>query len=52
MKGKNEYMCIGGSWSPSLDGENPLDPQTQINTAVRTTRTLTGLDLSDCARWY
>lgn len=45
-------MCIGGPWSPSLDGENPLDPQTLINTAVRSARTLTGLNLSGCARWY
>lgn len=45
-------MGIGGAWSPSLDGENPEDPQTQINTAVRTTHALTGIDLSDCPRWY
>lgn len=50
-RGKGEYMCIGGAWSPSMDGTNPLDPQTLVNTAVRTTRALTGLDLSNCSRW-
>ena len=51
-KGKFEVMGIGGPWSPSLDGENPADPQTLINTAIRTTRAMTGLDLSSCPRWY
>ncbi|KAI6200380.1 BMA-LST-3, isoform h [Aphelenchoides besseyi] len=52
IRGKSEVMGIGGQWSPSLDGANPLDPQTLINTAVRTTRAMTGLDLSKCPKWY
>ncbi|KAI6218710.1 BMA-LST-3, isoform h [Aphelenchoides fujianensis] len=52
MRGKGEVMGIGGQWSPSLDGANPADPQTLINTAVRTTRAMTGLDLSKCPKWY
>lgn len=52
VKGKNDFMAIGGAWSSSLDGENPSDPQTQINTAIRTTRALTGVDLSSCSKWY
>jgi len=44
-------MCIGGPWSPSLDGQNPLDPVTLVKTAIRTTRAMTGLNLSDCSKW-
>uniref|UniRef100_A0A915DRH7 DBC1/CARP1 catalytically inactive NUDIX hydrolase domain-containing protein n=1 Tax=Ditylenchus dipsaci TaxID=166011 RepID=A0A915DRH7_9BILA len=51
-RGKSELMGIGGAWSPSLDGENPMDPQTLVNTAVRTTRSLVGVDLSSCSKWY
>uniref|UniRef100_A0A915DXN7 SAP domain-containing protein n=1 Tax=Ditylenchus dipsaci TaxID=166011 RepID=A0A915DXN7_9BILA len=51
-RGKNELMCIGGPWSPSLDGDNPMDPQTLVNTAIRTTRALIGVDLSACSKWY
>ncbi|CAD5218771.1 unnamed protein product [Bursaphelenchus okinawaensis] len=52
MRGKSEFMGIGGAWSPSLDGEDPLDPQTLINTAVRTTKATTGVDLQKCPVWY
>ncbi|ELU05545.1 hypothetical protein CAPTEDRAFT_214786 [Capitella teleta] len=52
LKGK-EPMAIGGPWSPSLDGAEPLkDPRVLINTAIRTTRGLTGIDLSSCTQWY
>lgn len=51
-RGKNEVMGIGGAYSPSLDGPNPLDPQTLIKTAVRTTLAMTGVDLSNCSTWY
>lgn len=44
-------MAIGGAWSASLDGLNPNDPQTLINTAIRTTKALTGIDLSECPKW-
>jgi hypothetical protein len=44
-------MCIGGPWSPALDGPNPMAPQTLIKTAIRTTKSLTGLDLSNCSKW-
>lgn len=51
-KGKHELMAIGGPWSPSLDGLNPeSNPQTLINTAIRTTKALTGIDLSSCTQW-
>uniref|UniRef100_A0A183CCW5 SAP domain-containing protein n=1 Tax=Globodera pallida TaxID=36090 RepID=A0A183CCW5_GLOPA len=51
-RGKGEFMCIGGAWSPSLDGTNPLDPKSIVKTAIRTTLSLTGIDLSRCAKWY
>jgi hypothetical protein len=53
MKGKSEPMAIGGPWSPTLDGANPgEDPRVLINTAIRTTRSLTGIDLSRCTQWW
>lgn len=53
MTGKNETMGIGGSWSPSLDGPNPqTDPKVLIRTAIRTCKALTGIDLSECSKWY
>ncbi len=52
LKGKSEPMAIGGPWSPSLDGDDPgHDPKVLINTAIRTTRALTGIDLSGCTQW-
>ena len=51
-KGKHEVMAIGGAWSPSHDGPNPeSNTQTLINTAIRTTQALTGIDLSPCTQW-
>uniref|UniRef100_A0A1I7U2Q7 DBC1 domain-containing protein n=1 Tax=Caenorhabditis tropicalis TaxID=1561998 RepID=A0A1I7U2Q7_9PELO len=47
-----ETMGIGGSWSPSLDGADPNSPTTMIRTAVRTTRALTGIDLSAVSQWF
>uniref|UniRef100_A0A914Z9H8 SAP domain-containing protein n=1 Tax=Panagrolaimus superbus TaxID=310955 RepID=A0A914Z9H8_9BILA len=52
IRGRNEVMAIGGAYSPSKDGENPLDLPTLIKTAVRSTRELTGVDLSTCPTWY
>lgn len=53
IRGKGETMSIGGPWSPSLDGENPQsDPNVLIKTAIRTCKGLTGIDLSNCSRWY
>ncbi|XP_074647315.1 cell division cycle and apoptosis regulator protein 1-like [Tubulanus polymorphus] len=53
LKGKSEPIAIGGAWSPSLDGQNPKDnPQVLIKTAIRTTKALTGVDLSSCTQWY
>lgn len=53
IRGKSETMAIGGPWSPSLDGENPQsDPNVLIKTAIRTCKGLTGIDLSNCTRWY
>ena len=52
VRGKNEPMAIGGAWSASLDGPDPEDnPQVLIKTAIRTTKALTGLDLSGCTQW-
>ncbi|PAV70305.1 hypothetical protein WR25_03043 [Diploscapter pachys] len=51
MKGK-ETLALGGSWSPSLDGADPNDPTTVIKTAIRTTKALTGVDLSNVPQWY
>ena len=52
LKGKSEPMAIGGPWSPTLDGPSPVeDPRTLIKTAIRTTRALTGIDLSACTQW-
>lgn len=53
VKGKNEPIAIGGPWSPSLDGPNPTeDPKVLIKTAIRTTKALTGINLSSCTQWY
>lgn len=53
MKSKNEPLAIGGAWSPSLDGADPAgDPRVLIRTAIRTTKSLTGIDLSTCTQWY
>ncbi|MFH4978112.1 hypothetical protein AB6A40_004821 [Gnathostoma spinigerum] len=52
-RGKNELMPLGGCWSPSLDGLHPeSDTQVLVRTAIRTVRALTGVDLSNCPRWY
>jgi len=52
VKGKNEPIAIGGPWSPSLDGPNPSeDPKVLIKTAIRTTKALTGINLSSCTQW-
>ncbi|VDP95001.1 unnamed protein product [Trichobilharzia regenti] len=51
-RAKSETMALGGPWSPSLDGPDPQgDPKTLINTAIRTFRGLTGVDLSSCTEW-
>ncbi|KAF5395857.1 Cell division cycle and apoptosis regulator protein 1 [Paragonimus heterotremus] len=51
-RAKSETMAIGGPWSPSLDGADPAgDPKTLINTAIRTFKGYTGLDLSSCTEW-
>jgi len=53
LTGKNEPMAIGGAWSPSLDGPDPaVDQQVLVKTAIRTTKALTGIDLSRCTQWY
>ncbi|XP_072912483.1 cell division cycle and apoptosis regulator protein 1-like isoform X2 [Hemitrygon akajei] len=53
MKGKEEAVAIGGNWSPSLDGPGPdKDPRVLIKTAIRTTKFLTGIDLSACTQWF
>ncbi len=51
-KSKNETMAIGGPWSPSLDGPDPeTNAQTLINTAIRTFKGFTGVDLSSVTEW-
>ncbi len=51
-KGKHELMALGGPWSRSLDGPDPAtNKQTLINTAIRTVKALTGIDLSPCNQW-
>ncbi|KAL3278362.1 hypothetical protein HHI36_013691 [Cryptolaemus montrouzieri] len=53
LRGKNETMAIGGPWSASLDGPNPdKDPSVLIKTAIRTCKSLTGIDLTNCTQWY
>lgn len=53
ITGKNETMAIGGNWSPSLDGADPeRDRSVLVNTATRTFKALTGIDLSKCHKWY
>ncbi|XP_048378847.1 cell division cycle and apoptosis regulator protein 1-like isoform X2 [Stegostoma tigrinum] len=53
MKGKEEAVLIGGPWSPSLDGLSPeKDPRVLIKTAIRTTKSMTGIDLSACTQWF
>ncbi|OQR74546.1 cell division cycle and apoptosis regulator protein 1-like [Tropilaelaps mercedesae] len=46
-----KFEAIGGPWSPSQDGEDPEHPQTLINTAIRSTQFLTGIDLRGCTSW-
>jgi hypothetical protein len=51
-RGRHEPMALGGPWSPSLDGPNPAtNTQTLINTAIRTVKALTGIDLTMCTHW-
>ena len=45
-------MLTGGGWSAELDGSDPTDKQTQINTAVRNVKSQLGIDLSYCKTWY
>jgi len=53
FRGKNEPMAIGGPWSPSLDGPDPAgNPEVLVKTAIRTTKALTGIDLSKCTQWF
>ncbi|CAJ0579935.1 unnamed protein product, partial [Mesorhabditis spiculigera] len=47
-----ENVPLGGSYSPSLDGPDPLSLGTMIKTAVRCVKALTGLDLSNSAQWF
>ncbi|XP_042200493.1 cell division cycle and apoptosis regulator protein 1 isoform X1 [Callorhinchus milii] len=52
-KGQEGTVAIGGPWSPSCDGPNPgKDPKVLIRTAIRTTKALTGIDLSACTQWF
>ena len=52
FRGKNETMAIGGPWSLALDGPNPeSDPAVLVKTAIRTVRSLAGIDLSNCTQW-
>ncbi len=49
--GKRLYLP-GGPWSADLDGGHPAtDDRDLIETAIRWTRTLCGIDLSTCKRW-
>jgi len=53
LRGRNEPMAIGGPWSPSLDGPDPAgDPHVLVKTAIRTTKALAGIDLSNCTQWF
>ncbi|VDL93757.1 unnamed protein product [Schistocephalus solidus] len=50
---RDGLRAIGGDWIPELDGADPAsNPQTLINTAIRTCKDSIGLDLSGCTRWY
>lgn len=50
--GLNKEFAFGGAWSPSLDGPDPdNNPRVLINTAIRTCKNLTGIDLSGCSSW-
>lgn len=48
---KSELMCLGGPWLPS-DGPDPgNNPSALINTAIRTVKEQTDVDLSACTQW-
>ncbi|VDN10931.1 unnamed protein product [Dibothriocephalus latus] len=48
---RDGLRAIGGDWIPDLDGADPAsNPQTLINTAIRTCKDTIGLDLSGCTR--
>ncbi|KAL7058865.1 hypothetical protein AAHC03_013033 [Spirometra sp. Aus1] len=50
---RDGLRAIGGDWIPELDGTDPVsNPQTLVNTAIRTCKDEVGLDLSGCTRWY
>ncbi|XP_044519413.1 cell cycle and apoptosis regulator protein 2 isoform X1 [Gracilinanus agilis] len=50
---EDEAVMVGGEWSPSLDGPDPkADPQVLVRTAIRCARAQTGIDLSNCTKWW
>ena len=50
-KGKHELMALGGKWEP-CDGSHPeQDPAALKQTAIRTFKEATGVDLSKCTKW-
>eukprot|EP00299_Pterocystis_sp_00344_P019873 c9823_g1_i7.p1 GENE.c9823_g1_i7~~c9823_g1_i7.p1 ORF type:complete len:808 (-),score=159.13 c9823_g1_i7:6-2429(-) len=49
---KNGVFCIGGTWSPDLDGPSPdTNPQALIRAAIRNCLEQTSIDLSACTQW-
>ncbi|KAJ7305183.1 hypothetical protein JRQ81_011089 [Phrynocephalus forsythii] len=52
-KKADETVLIGGEWSPSSDGPDPAtNPLVLIRTAIRCVKAQTGLDLSNCTKWF
>uniref|UniRef100_A0A8D0L8T2 Cell cycle and apoptosis regulator 2 n=1 Tax=Sphenodon punctatus TaxID=8508 RepID=A0A8D0L8T2_SPHPU len=50
---EDEAVLIGGEWSSALDGPDPVvDPMVLVRTAIRCTKAQTGLDLSNCTKWF
>jgi len=48
---RSELMCIGGPWSSTIDGGNPLETSSLIRTAIRWTKEIASIDLTGCTRW-
>lgn len=48
---KKGFGLLGGSWDPVDGGHPEHDSQALINTAVRTFKASTGLDLAACTEW-
>lgn len=50
-RGKHELLSLGGKWEPCDGGHPEQDPAALKQTAIRTFKEATGVDLSKCSKW-